>query len=369
MKPMKRVVTVTMLLLLVGLIVIASYTALNRETKQSQDREFYVGVTYCGSSIQEAKELINKVKGYTNLFILQSGPLATDSGAINEIGDYVCAANLNYAIFGSSRSSSAFLINNITLEAKARWGEQFIGIYYLDEPGGNLLDSGVDIQTRTTTNNITTHIMRTIDGTIHVNTFADGDSQYSDMRAYFSDGRITSVTRDKEEIIKQEYKSPSKEKQFTNGTIIGSYKELTVRIDYYLNGTITINENTEEGTIQHRITDYGTYNISVPDIDSWISNFYTAGNITKYPREILSYEELVEQHPLRTMDSAAEFFVNSNKFYLENINKEQLQNESILVFTADYGLYWWDYQSGYDFVLAELGWNHTITVTQLKRLN
>jgi hypothetical protein len=30
-----------------------------------------------------------------------------------------------------------------------------------------------------------------------------------------------------------------------------------------------------------------------------------------------------------------------------------------LVFTADYGLYWWDYQGGYDMVLAELAWNHS----------
>ncbi|MDR0459825.1 MAG: hypothetical protein LBH62_00045, partial [Nitrososphaerota archaeon] len=34
---------------------------------------------------------------------------------------------------------------------------------------------------------------------------------------------------------------------------------------------------------------------------------------------------------------------------------------SILVFTADYGLYWWDYKGNYDMILAELGWNNTVT--------
>lgn len=29
------------------------------------------------------------------------------------------------------------------------------------------------------------------------------------------------------------------------------------------------------------------------------------------------------------------------------------------LFTADYALYWFDYQAGYDVVLAEFGWNHT----------
>jgi len=79
---------VTVLLLLVGLITATSYIMLNH------DKTFYVGVTYCGSSVEEAKELIDKVKDNTNLFILQSGPLATNSEAINEIGDYACAANL-----------------------------------------------------------------------------------------------------------------------------------------------------------------------------------------------------------------------------------------------------------------------------------
>ena len=91
------------------------------------------------------------------------------------------------------------------------------------------------------------------------------------------------------------------------------------------------------------------------------TNFYVSGNITKCPYAILSYEETLKQHPIQTVDDAAEFFVNSNKNRLEDINKKQLQEESILVFTSDYGLYWWDYQSGYDLVLAQLGWNNSIT--------
>ena len=38
---------------------------------------------------------------------------------------------------------------------------------------------------------------------------------------------------------------------------------------------------------------------------------------------------------------------------------EYYQNTGIDVLTADYGLYWFDYQAGYDAVLAEFGWNNS----------
>ena len=72
MKQKKPLVAVTTLLLLVSLITITSYIILNKETKQDQDKEFYIGVTYCGSSVEAAKELVDKVKNYTNFFTLLS---------------------------------------------------------------------------------------------------------------------------------------------------------------------------------------------------------------------------------------------------------------------------------------------------------
>jgi len=73
-------------------IAATSYIMFNKQ--EDQQKPFYVGVTYCGSSVQEAKELIDKVKNYINLFTLQSGPLMTNTEAMNEIGDYAYAANL-----------------------------------------------------------------------------------------------------------------------------------------------------------------------------------------------------------------------------------------------------------------------------------
>ena len=45
----------------------------------------YVGITYCGNSVEDAKLLIDKTKDYTNLFILGSGTLQRDLQSVNEM--------------------------------------------------------------------------------------------------------------------------------------------------------------------------------------------------------------------------------------------------------------------------------------------
>jgi len=45
-------------------------------------------------------------------------------------------------------------------------------------------------------------------------------------------------------------------------------------------------------------------------------------------------------------------------FYLY-VHIASYKKTGVRLFTADYGLYWFDYVAGYDVVLAEFGWNHT----------
>jgi hypothetical protein len=365
MKHLKLLTAAVILILLISSITATSYIILNKQ-KEPQ-KPFYVGVTYCGSSIQEAKELIDTVKNYTNLFTLLSGPLRDNITAMIEIGDYACASNLKYAIFGSTKSSYGGWINNWTVTAKARWGEQFIGLYYMDEPGGNILDSGGDIATPTKVNNEAAYIIRTPDGKIRY-AIGGASNLYSNDTTYFPDGRITVNGRYEDQVIEQEFESLPEENQPVNGTIVGTFKTLNITADYYTNRTITIEETIDEGTLQYTISQYinaqditKEFSSNVKNTEKYNINFYTAENITKYPYAILTYEEILKQHPLQTIDNAAEIFIDRNKNNFENIKKEQLQEEKIIVFTADYGLYWWDYQSGYDVILAELGWNHTMS--------
>ncbi|MCW4034155.1 MAG: hypothetical protein NWF03_02185, partial [Candidatus Bathyarchaeota archaeon] len=99
---MKRVVILSIiivLMLLIGLFIIDNYGAL---TENSDTTPFYVGVTYCGQSTQDAMLLIDKVKNYTNLFVLQSGVLQYNLTSMEQICNYAVDSGLNViAYFGS----------------------------------------------------------------------------------------------------------------------------------------------------------------------------------------------------------------------------------------------------------------------------
>ncbi|MDR2203656.1 MAG: hypothetical protein LBE76_05100 [Nitrososphaerota archaeon] len=308
----KKLLTIIAVVLLVGTIVFASYIAVvivDHEEAES----FYVGVTYCGSSVEDAKEFVDKVKNYTNLFVLQSGVLQWNATAVQEIGDYVTTLNLSYAVYGGTRNT--VLSNKWLNEAKQRWGSQFIGIYYNDEVGGYMLDATVYLETiQQKDQRIVPKIEKTENGAITIYQYNDSYDESSqeatpqNITTYWPDGKITNQNNNK-----------------------------TTIITYYPNGTINIHENKNNN-----------------------KNSYTTENITKYPNVIQSYQEILNQNPIQNHNDAAEAYVNMNKKLLEEINTTQLNKKQITVFTADYNLYWWNYQSGYNLVLAELAWNNSI---------
>ncbi len=68
---MKHIIIQSLILIVV--IVAASFLVSYYIThNKTEAAPFYVGVTFCGNTTAEAKLLIDKVKDYTNLFVLQS---------------------------------------------------------------------------------------------------------------------------------------------------------------------------------------------------------------------------------------------------------------------------------------------------------
>jgi hypothetical protein len=68
---MKQVIILSFILIIV--IVTASLlVSYSITSKNTEATPFYVGVTFCGNTTTEAKLLIDKVKDYTNLLVLQS---------------------------------------------------------------------------------------------------------------------------------------------------------------------------------------------------------------------------------------------------------------------------------------------------------
>jgi hypothetical protein len=88
--------------------------------------------------------LVDRVKNYTNLFVLQSGPLMDNTTAVIEIGDYAVSNGLHFAAYFNTLTPPQ-MATWIGL-AEQQWGDMFAGLYYGDEPGGIMLDDHVDFE-------------------------------------------------------------------------------------------------------------------------------------------------------------------------------------------------------------------------------
>ena len=64
-----------------------------------------------------------------------------------------------------------------------------------------------------------------------------------------------------------------------------------------------------------------------------------------------SYGELQRVRPFKNNDEACQRFVDRDQ------NNVGFLSSNTKVFTSDYDLYWFDYLSGYDVVLSQIGWN------------
>jgi hypothetical protein len=116
------------------------------------DADCYFGISFCGDTAEEAKLLIDRVKGYTNLFVLQSGPVSENETATDEICSYAVDAGLDIIVYFGNLTP--WVLERIEREegkdvlwrlswiatAKEKYGDSFLGVYYYDESGGIWLD-------------------------------------------------------------------------------------------------------------------------------------------------------------------------------------------------------------------------------------
>ena len=140
---MKRLVAV----ILVVIIIVASVlvttellNTLNRQKGSFQQSGFHVGVSFGGNTTVQAKLLIDRVKTYTNLLVVQSGPVSVNETSLNEIVNYAVDSDLDVIVFfGFFNPNYPWQIPWLDY-AKQTWGSHFLGVYLFDEPGGQVID-------------------------------------------------------------------------------------------------------------------------------------------------------------------------------------------------------------------------------------
>jgi hypothetical protein len=115
--------------------------------------EFFVGVEFAYSdNVGDLKDLVDKVKDYTNLFVIGSLEISFNQTALNEACDYVVDSGLHLIVFFTDSTMYNYTIFNWMAEAKQKYGDKFLGVYRYDEPGGNQLDLGPSLLIEKETN-------------------------------------------------------------------------------------------------------------------------------------------------------------------------------------------------------------------------
>ena len=271
----------------------------------------YVGVTYCGNNVIEAKLLIDKVESYTNLFVIQSGSLQKNFTELNQICNYAVAASLEVIVYFGSVEYNRENITNFLRNEKL--GSNLLGIYYDDEPGGKTLDSS----NLNLLDSITGNIVSKVSG---VTTVIKPDGSRTN---YEQNSSISMQTLENTSI----YYNPDRTVQVTINTALSN------EINYLIetNGTVYILDNNGKAISQLNDT-------------------------TMLPK-IEPYEQVIAERPFQTYDEVANSLVDT----CQNTTGWLRSQTSAKIFTSDYALYWYDYLGGYDVVFAQIGWNHTET--------
>src|SRR3990170_441344 len=140
--------TLAVTLALIAIILVPLFAALVWLNAPPENPEFYVGVevAYTNANASDVKAMVDKVKNYTNLVVIGSPEISVNQSALNETCDYIKNAGLNFIIlFTKNETYTTYNIFDWIVEAKQKYGENFLGIYRYDEPGGNQLDRGPEM--------------------------------------------------------------------------------------------------------------------------------------------------------------------------------------------------------------------------------
>jgi len=139
---MRRLVALILVVIILASVLVTTelFGALSRQKMSFQQSGFHVGVSFGGNTTAQAKLLIDKVKTYTNLFVVQSGPVSVNETSLNEIVNYAVDSGLDVIVFfGFFNPNYPWQIPWLDY-AKQTWGTHFLGVYLFDEPGGQVID-------------------------------------------------------------------------------------------------------------------------------------------------------------------------------------------------------------------------------------
>jgi len=128
-------------ILLVSVLFLSLFVAIKWFTKSQSIPIFFVGVEFAYGRFNDCKPLVDKVKNYTNLFVIGSLDISRNQTMLNETCDYIYHVGLYFLVFFIA-PFQLYEYNPYVwiIKARQKYGAHFLGAYAYDEPGGNQLD-------------------------------------------------------------------------------------------------------------------------------------------------------------------------------------------------------------------------------------
>ena len=104
----------------------------------------FFGVEYAyGNSTDPnigCEALVDKVCNCTNLFVLGNPDITQNETLLNQTCDYIVSKGLSFIVFFSAPSTYTYNILSWISDARLKYGDKFLGVYRIDEPGGKQID-------------------------------------------------------------------------------------------------------------------------------------------------------------------------------------------------------------------------------------
>ena len=127
---------------LISVISVSLFVAVEWFNNKRQSRpEFFVGVEFAYGDVSDCKELVDKVKDYTNLFVVGALEISFNQTWLNATCDYVYDAGLSFIILFTSPTEYNYNPYVWIIKAGQKYGDRFLGAYRYDELGGKQLDN------------------------------------------------------------------------------------------------------------------------------------------------------------------------------------------------------------------------------------
>ena len=128
-------------IILIAVILVSLFGAIELfSNEQSLSSEFFVGVELAYGDVNDCKEMVDKVKNFTNLFVVGSLEISFNQSMLNATCDYIRDAGLSFIILFTDPTVYSYNTYIWIFEARQKYGEKFLAAYRYDEPGGRQLD-------------------------------------------------------------------------------------------------------------------------------------------------------------------------------------------------------------------------------------